>query len=429
MAPPTGGPGHDDRNGRIGPLRSLGEKGFIHDMSQAAPSAADGGNATACERARDKLRQLPVPEPVGGTQRYLAERQRALAASPEKRANFEKFASATRKADVDYLPIKLDMENVSRCNFHCTMCVVSDWPKGRRAADMSLAEFKRLVDEQIGLLEIKLQGIGEPLMQGDDFFGMIRYARARHIWVRTTTNASLLHLHDNHRKLIDSDVCEVQISIDGADRRTFEAIRRGAVFDRVISNCRLVNDYCRARGVERTKMWTVVQAGNVHQLESLVDLAADVGFTNQVLALNLSDWGMEAWKRVNEAVTVQDDLDIARLHDLVDRGTARGVKVRFWTVNEKYRVGNPATLCPWPFERAYISSDMRVVPCCYVGNPDVLQIDDRLDDKREFSAVWKSGAYRQFRQAHLDGRPPAVCQGCYAALDASPPNPSKERVS
>ena len=48
-------------------------------------------------------------------------------------------------------------------------------------------------------------------MQGDVFFEMIQYARARQIWVRTTTNASLLHAKDNYRKLVDSGVNEIQI--------------------------------------------------------------------------------------------------------------------------------------------------------------------------------------------------------------------------
>jgi len=65
-------------------------------------------------------------------------------------------------ADVDYLPVRIDVENVSRCNFHCTMCQVSDWPHQQRAADMSVDDFKTLLDEQYGVVEIKLQGMGEP---------------------------------------------------------------------------------------------------------------------------------------------------------------------------------------------------------------------------------------------------------------------------
>src|SRR3990167_9005224 len=118
---------------------------------------------------------------------------------------------------------------------------------------MTLEEFKSLIDEQYGLLEIKLNGIGEPLMAGDVFFEMIRYAREKRIWVRITTNASLLHLRGNAQKLVDSGVNEIDISIDGADAPTFEGIRIQSDFDQVSKNCQLLNDYCLERGIVRTK--------------------------------------------------------------------------------------------------------------------------------------------------------------------------------
>jgi MoaA/NifB/PqqE/SkfB family radical SAM enzyme len=365
------------------------------------------------QKQRRLLRDLPAPEPSAGIAAYLRERELALALSTKKRENFERYLAASRTSIVEYLPVKLDIENVSRCNFRCTMCVVSDWPKGKRAEDMSVDSFKRLIDEQYGLLEIKLQGLGEPILQGEQFFEMIRYARARHIWVRVTTNASLLHLKDNYRQLIDTDVNEVQLSIDGADKATFEGIRPGSIFERVIENCRVINDYCRSKGIARTKMWTVVQQPNVHQLPDLVDLAAQLGFESQVFSLNLTDWGLESWHEINNQVSVQDTLSPESLFALAERGERLGVAVRFWNVNEKYRVGDPKTLCPWPFERAYIGSDMRVAPCCYIGNPDVFQIDGKIDESRSFTDIWFGTEFQQFRREHLEGRLPKICEGCY----------------
>ena len=297
------------------------------------------------------------------------------------------------------------------------MCVVGDWPKGRRAADMELDAFKRLIDEQYGLLEIKLQGIGEPTLQGDPFFAMIRYARERHIWVRTTTNATLLHLSDNYRRLIDSDVNEVQISVDGADAATYEAIRRGGRFAQVARNCATINAYCASRGAVRTKMWTVVQRRNLHQLPDLVRFAADQGFRRQVFSLQLSDWALEGWQARNADAGAERMLDPARLMDLVALGDRLGVVVRFWTVSGKYKAGRPETLCPWPFERAYVSSDRKVVPCCYVGNPEVSCLGD-LDGG--FAAVWHGPAMGAFRAAHLEGDLPAGCRRCYAARRSHP---------
>jgi pyrroloquinoline quinone biosynthesis protein E len=369
-------------------------------------------NTAAGDDTRSALGDLPAPEPVPDMAAYLANRERALAADAAKRANFDRYmASGRRTADLDYLPIKLDLENVSRCNFRCTMCVVSDWPKGKRAADMPLAAFKRLIDEQIGLVEIKLQGTGEPTMQGDAYFEMIRYARSKHIWVRTTTNASLLHLRDNYRKLVDSGVNEIQISIDGADKATYEAVRRGGKFEMVSRNCRTINAYCAELGVLRTKMWTVVQRANRHQLPDIVRLAADLGFQRLVFSLELSDWGLAQWHEKNEQAAVNEGLDPAQLLGLVQLGEALGVVVRFWTVHEKYSTAAPDRICPWPFERAYVGSDLRVAPCCYIGNPDVYTFTPAPIES--FTQTWNGPAMKAFRQAHIEGRIPAICAGCY----------------
>ncbi|KAA0579310.1 radical SAM protein [Azospirillum sp. Sh1] len=367
----------------------------------------------------EAMRLLPLPEPSAGIDAYVAERERALTLDPRKRANYERYLRSSRRdPNPDYLPVKLDIENVSRCNFRCTMCVVSDWPKGRRAGDLSLADFQALIDEQYGLVEIKLQGIGEPSMQGDPYFAMIRYARARHIWVRTTTNASLLHLNDNHRKLIDSDANEIQISIDGATAETFEAIRRGSSFRHVTANCRALHDYAAEKGVCRTKMWTVVQEGNLHELEALVRLGADLGFRHQCFSLELGGWGNELWEERNRRVDVADRVTVERLHGLIDLGRENGIDVRFWHVVEKYSTESPKSLCPWPFERAVVSSDRQVVPCCTIGDPGVSRIDGL--EARSLTDVWFGTAYQDFRRAHLERRIPQECRSCYRAADMTP---------
>jgi MoaA/NifB/PqqE/SkfB family radical SAM enzyme len=359
------------------------------------------------------LEDLQPPEPVPDLATYLGERERCLAASPACRANFALYMDdARRSAEVGYMPIKLDIENVSRCNFACVMCAVSEWPKGRRAGDMSFAAFKALLDEQYGLVEIKLQGLGEPTLQGEPYFAMIRYARERHIWVRTTTNASLLHLRDNYRKLVDSGVNEIQISIDGADKASYEAIRRQAVFERVVANCRLLNDECARRGIERTKMWVVVQRRNRHQLEALVDLAEQLGFKKLVFSLDLTDFGIASWRERKESIGLDRMLTRSEADDLIARGEAKGVQVRFWRASSKYSTASAPQLCPWPFERAYLSSDLRVVPCCFIGNPDISQFGSA---EAGFAKIWFGDAMRDFRAAHLKGDIPPICRGCYGA--------------
>ncbi|MBF0132985.1 MAG: methyltransferase domain-containing protein [Magnetococcales bacterium] len=379
--------------------------------SELSPASSKNRAARLWDVADEAIDPLRQPEPLPNTETYLAERRRALESSERCRENYEKYQKADKRAAVpDYLPIRIDIENVSRCNYRCVMCQVSEWPKGQRSRDMSLEEFKSLIDAQYGLVEIKLQGLGEPLLQGEPFFEMIRYARQRHIWVRVASNASLFHVRDNDKKLIDSGVNEVQISIDGADAATFTAIRRGAVFERTKSNCKRINTYCAEQGLLRTKMWTVVQKENRHQLPELVAFARETGFKKAVFSLNLVDFGLPEWAKRNSERSVESLFPESEMREIIQLGQQQGVDVTFWRQTKKYGWDHREERCPWPFERAYIASDGRVVPCCVIGNPDVYELGTVAEG---VSDLWRGDAWRDFRQSHLDGPLPAICRNCY----------------
>jgi len=357
-----------------------------------------------------ELQDLPLASPALGMEYYESVRKSRLDFSEQARENYRKFIDASKREAVpSYRPIKMDIEPVSRCNFRCQMCVVSTWDKGKRADDLSFEHFKEILDSEPQLLEIKLQGLGEPLMVGDSLFAMILYARSQRIWVRTTTNASLLHKNNNTRKLVDSGICEVQVSIDGSKAETMEGIRQGSKASRVFKNCEELNNYANSIEYPVTKMWTVVQKDNFYELEDLVSLASRLGFKSQCFSLDLHGWGIEDWVSLNNRKTVDTSELSQRLKNLVNIGRQLGVRVEFWKNVKKYSIESTKTLCDWPFERLMVSSDMRVTPCCMISNPDVLEIGKGLPYKE----VWDSESFIKFRESHLSGLIPKACANCY----------------
>lgn len=365
--------------------------------------------STIEENRRFRRVQLPRPAPLQDELRTNLEL--ALASDPRRRANYDLYQQSKRRnVHVEYLPIRLDIENVSRCNFRCGMCQVSGWgPTFKRAGDMSFEDFKSLVDEQYGLVEIKLHGMGEPLMGGAEFFKMIRYARSKHIWVRTNTNISLLHFRDNYKELIESGINEVQMSFDGATKETFESIRHGSNFEIVVRNSKLINDYCNDRNLLRTRMWVLLQHQNVGEFLQFVEIAHQVGFKRLTYSLNLHGWGQQQWIDTNRDVTAEDAITPELAQQAIERGRELGLEVTFWNITSQYDTTSPAKLCPWPFEWAYISSDLRVVPCCMIANPDVSD----MGDAHTLTTTWNAEKLKQFRQDHLEGRIPPECQPCY----------------
>jgi pyrroloquinoline quinone biosynthesis protein E len=386
-------------------------------MLQLHDALLDPEAESRWKESRQRFAALPQPEHVPNRAAFDEEIARRLAFDERCRDNYELYLkSKQREARPSFLPIRMDVENISRCNFTCGMCQVSLWPGRRRADDMSVETFKSLIDEQYGLVEIKLHGMGEPTLGGDDFVEMTRYARERHIWVRTVTNASLLHVRDHYRKLIDADINEVQISIDGHDEETFAKICGvgNATFRKVANNCRLINDYCKEKGVVRTKMWTVVQKANYEHLPALVDLAAELGFPTIVFSLDLTDFSQQELREKNAQISIGADFNTDMAWAMVEQGQKAGVRVAFWGMAAMYDTASPERLCPWPFERSYIGSDMRVTPCCIIANPDACEIGK--GPTNSFSERWNSDEYAAFRQRHLDADIPPECQGCYGAV-------------
>jgi hypothetical protein len=158
--------------------------------------------------------------------------------------------------------------------------------------------------------------LGEPTMQRDDYFAMICYAREKHIWVRTTTDASLLHLKDNYRATIDADVNELQISVAAPAKKFTKAFAAAPITSASwpISRCQLLRARTRCRPHQDVDGGA---ARNLHELESLVDHAVDVGFSNQVLSLELTDFGLAHRHGINAAASAEQSLDIDSLLGLV----------------------------------------------------------------------------------------------------------------
>jgi pyrroloquinoline quinone biosynthesis protein E len=157
-------------------------------------------------------------------------------------------------------------------------------------------------------------------------------------------------------------------------------------------------------GKPSAKMWTLVQRANCHNLLAHVDLAARLGFQHLVFSMQMHGWGDKGMEKRNKDEMVS--LPEAHLRRLVERGYEVGVRVAFWDVAEKF---DEKHKCPWPFSRAVVTSDLRTVPCCMIGDPDKYEIGKGLT----FMQAWKSDEYKAFRQAHREMKIPEVCKGCY----------------
>jgi len=355
---------------------------------------------------RNIIPSLPPPKPDHFVYRMI--RYKGFLKYPERLKNFIISRNQKREENISHLPIILDIEPNTKCNFRCTMCQLSGWENGQRARDLSNNDFKNLIDEQYGLTEVKLQGIGEPLLH-KDYFKMVQYLTDQYIWVRTTVNGSMLDRNENYKKLVDTGINEVQTSFDGATKEVFEKIRVGSNFEKVVENLTLLNGYANKKEVLITRMWVLLQENNRHQLLEFAELAKKTGFRRITYSMALSDFGQKKWSENNKKIQSLKTLTEEEAEKLQQFSTKEGIEINFWNLADKYDTREVSTLCGWPFTRAYVSSDMRVVSCCMIANPDIVDLGNAVN----FTETWNNESFRNFRRAHLEGNIPEFCKNCY----------------
>ncbi len=174
------------------------------------------------------------------------------------------------------LPRYLQIEPVGQCNLRCEMCPIQfrrDGPPWGPPALMKFDTFTRLVDGFVGLRELHLQGLGEPMMH-PRFFDMVEYAVRKGITVTTNSNLTLL-TRGRAERAVTSGLERLHVSIDGATPETYASIRIRGRLDRVIRNVELLlemRDRFR-KATPHLHLVVVIMRRNLHELPDLVRLA------------------------------------------------------------------------------------------------------------------------------------------------------------
>jgi radical SAM protein with 4Fe4S-binding SPASM domain len=313
------------------------------------------------------------------------------------------------------MPEELQLEVTAACNLRCRMCLVRYRPPiDRIHGSLPLEEFRAIVDGNPSLGKLTLQGLGEPLL-APGFFEMIEYAIARGIEVGFNTNATLLDARRAQR-LVELGVSWVHVSVDGATAETFEHVRDGAKFDKVVANLGRLVQTRRTAGADRPRLQlnTVVMRRNVAELPDLVRLAADIGVDRmwvQHLSHDFSDADVGGDYDAIRAFTDDEALWGSPLDAAAAVARQLGLDLRLPGTGDDRRPRADAPGCDWPWRSAFVTADARVQPCCMVMGADRAVLGDLHE--RDLPDIWHGDAYAEFRRRLLTpDDPPEVCRGC-----------------
>ncbi len=130
-------------------------------------------------------------------------------------------------------PVEAYFEVANRCNSKCATCPLTFSPQ-EAARQLSLDEFRSIVDQLPDLRRAVLQGVGEPLLNRD-LAPMIAYLKSRQVYTVFNTNAALL-TYRRQVDLIASGLDELRVSLDSSTPETYARIRGIPAFERVVAN-------------------------------------------------------------------------------------------------------------------------------------------------------------------------------------------------
>jgi len=129
-------------------------------------------------------------------------------------------------------PRSIQIECTTRCNLKCTFCELSYWTE--RPADLKHESIRAMVDRLPKLRRIDLTGIGEALMNRE-FFDIVAFLKSRGLYIAMNDNFTMM-TDRSARRIVELGVDQIYVSLDGATKGTYEQLRVGANFDKVIAN-------------------------------------------------------------------------------------------------------------------------------------------------------------------------------------------------
>jgi MoaA/NifB/PqqE/SkfB family radical SAM enzyme len=318
-------------------------------------------------------------------------------------------------------PIEAYFEVANRCNSKCSTCPLTFAPH-EDARQLSIDDFRVLVEQLPNLRRAVMQGIGEPLLNRD-LAPMIHHLKERGVYVVFNTNAALLTCR-RQLQLIDSGLDELRVSLDGSTPETYLKIRGIPAFERVVANVSEMVRTQRELRVEnpRLSFWVTGLRENLAELPAVIDLAARIGVPEVYLQRMVFGFSGDALasseQNVFDGYRAQAEPIIAEAER---RAVAHGVTFRGAdtlspreSIVERPPRAEPWRACSRPLRLAYVTSQGTALPCCiapFTDAPfDSITLGNYLRDGVQ--AVWQGDAYRRFRERLYSSDPPACCRNC-----------------
>lgn len=305
--------------------------------------------------------------------------------------------------------LRVYMDTNQTCNLACRMCVRSAYstvPLANKSMEWAL--FEKIAREVFPLAEhVSLSCGVEPLLS-DIFLRALKHTVDCGVpSVAFVTNGTLLN-RENIGAIIDTGAHFMVVSIDSADKATFERLRRGAFFDKVVRNLELFKSMKAERGATKPalRINAVLMRSTIEGVEDLMRLAHRLGAEGVIFQHLLVYRSLHI-----EGESLCNYRDLANAHIRKAKALAKELDFKFFHIPDEFTDAAPAAdampRCGLP-NSILINVSGDVSPC------QALLLREPAGNlaRQSFDEIWNSPAYVKLRADFAAGRYPETCRTC-----------------
>jgi radical SAM protein with 4Fe4S-binding SPASM domain len=319
----------------------------------------------------------------GGWQEYCENRKlREI----KKRHNLYRHLFKTE----NLFPSFFQIQTTTGCNGRCIMCPYT-YKNDNKIQYMSdelfekiireIAEGQKLTKERV---KVNLILQNEPFLDKNLIKRIKFIKRFDNLFATTLTNGSLLN-EEKIRELEKSGIDWLTVSMDSVNKKTFEKIRPGLDFDRIMHNIELLRNSSLKN---KLSLKMILQKENQEERKNFFQF------------WDKKNVKTELYRVTNRCGTLKvfDDL---RVNDTKLIGGFEEFSEEFNTIKIRDGQGfRPARICFFHFYAFNILSNGDVINCCHDWGHENIAGNVQKDT---IKAVWQS-KFKEYRQLFLKGR-------------------------
>jgi radical SAM protein with 4Fe4S-binding SPASM domain len=291
------------------------------------------------------------------------------------------------------MPAFVSVEPADYCNLHCPQCPVGmGVRKETRGNEIDFKLFRLIMkNTSKTLFHIIFYFQGEPTISAS-LPCLIKYAHLCRIYTSTSTNAQLLN-YKMAKRLVESRLDKLIVSIDGATQETYGAYRVGGKLEKAIAGVENIVKWKKKLKSKTpfVEIQCLLLKSNEKERDAMKKLAKKLG-ANRLVFKTAQFYNYE-----NGNPLMPDNESDSRYRKEEKTG--------------KYVIKNPLKNRCWRlWTGAVINVKGEILPCCYDKNNEFCFGNMQ---KQTFEETWNSDCVRRFRQKILDNRQQfEMCRNC-----------------